>query len=359
MNETVSRFPLPATQRGRFEVRCLNGDRDPVAAALARRWRRGETHVRFLTFLLCVVAAGWSASSGAQTWTPPADEERCPSRWGAGDELGSANHMGTATVMRAAQLIRAGEFADLGHMLNGSIPLGARHFDVYMKPMFMNPEPNRRGSNEELVVAEIGQVGTQFDGFSHQTIGGSLYNCFEVADTMGRDGFSRLGVENVGTLMTRGVLLDIAGLKGVDMLPVDYEITAADLEDELARHELSIEPGDAVIINTGWGVYWYEDPARFMASAPGIGVEAAQWLVSRDPMLVGADNQAVEIQPNPDPELSLPVHQIMLVVNGIHLLERLKLDELVGRDVHEFALVLQPLKIEGATGSTVAPTAIW
>ena len=159
--------------------------------------------------------------------------------------------------------------------------------------------------------------------------------------------------------MTRGVLLDIAGLKGVDMLPVDYEITAADLEDELARHDLTIEPGDAVIINTGWGVYWYEDPERFMASAPGIGVEAAQWLVSRDPMLVGADNQAVEMQPNPDPELNLPVHQIMLVVNGIHLLERLKLDELVGRGVHEFALVLQPLKIEGATGSTVAPSAIW
>ena len=359
MNETVSRFPLPATQRDRFEVRCLNGDRGPVAAAPARRWRRGGTHARCLMFLLCVAAAGWSASSNAQSWTPPANEERCPSRWGAGDERGSANHMGTATVMRAAQLIRAGEFADLGHMLNGSIPLGARHFDVYMKPMFMNPEPNRRGSNEELVVAEIGQVGTQFDGFSHQTIGGSLYNCFEVADTMGRDGFSRLGVENVGTLVTRGVLLDIAGLKGVDMLPVDYEITAADLEDELARHELAIEPGDAVIVNTGWGVYWYEDPARFMAAAPGIGVEAAEWLVNRDPMLVGADNQAVEIQPNPDPELSLPVHQIMLVVNGIHLLERLRLDDLVGRGVHEFALVVQPLKIEGATGSTVAPTAIW
>ncbi len=359
MNETVSRFSLPGSQCGRSALRCLTGDSRPVAAALARRWRRGEAHARLLAVLSCLLAAGWSASAAAQTWTAPSEEERCPSRWGAGDELGSANHMGTATVMRAAQLIRAGEFADLGHMLNGSIPLGARHFDVYMKPMFMNPEPNRRGSNEELVVAEIGQVGTQFDGFSHQTIGGSLYNCFEVADTMGRDGFSRLGVENVGTLMTRGVLLDIAGLKGVDMLPVDYEITAADLEDELARHELSIEPGDAVIINTGWGVYWYEDPARFMASAPGIGVEAAQWLVSRDPMLVGADNQAVEIQPNPDPELSLPVHQIMLVVNGIHLLERLKLDELVGRDVHEFALVLQPLKIEGATGSTVAPSAIW
>ena len=359
MNETVSRFPLPVILRGRAAMQCLSDFLRRNVASVARQRNRGGARARSLSGLFCLAAAAWSASGNAQDWTPPADEERCPSRWGAGDERGSANHMGPATVMRAAQLIRSGEVADLGHMLNGSIPLGARHFDVYMKPMFMNPQPNRRGSNEELVVAEIGQVGTQFDGFSHQTIGGSLYNCFEVADTMGRDGFSRLGVENVGTLMTRGVLLDIAGLKGVDMLPVDYEITAADLEDELARHDLTIEPGDAVIINTGWGVFWYEDPERFMAAAPGIGVEAAEWLVSRDPMLVGADNQAVEMQPNPDPELSLPVHQIMLVVNGIHLLERLKLDELVGRGVHEFALVLQPLKIEGATGSTVAPSAIW
>ena len=76
-------------------------------------------------------------------------------------------------------------------------------------------------------------------------------------------------------------------------------------------------------------------------------------------MLVGSDNQPVEIQPNPDPEVSLPIHQIMLVVNGIHLLERMNLEELVSREVYEFALVLQPLKIQGATGSTVAPAAIY
>ena len=76
-------------------------------------------------------------------------------------------------------------------------------------------------------------------------------------------------------------------------------------------------------------------------------------------MLVGADNQPVEVQPNPDPAISLPVHQIMLAVNGIHLLERLKLDELAARDVYEFAFIMQPLKIRGATGSTVVPTAVY
>ena len=128
--------------------------------------------------------------------------------------------------------------------------------------------------------------------------------------------------------MTRGVLIDVAALKGVDMLPDRYEITVDDLQQALERQGVALEPGDAVLIHTGWGVLWDTDAERFMASNPAIGVAAAQWLVEHDPMLLGADNQPVEVSPNPDPELSLPIHQIMLVVNGIHLVERMKLDEL-------------------------------
>ena len=312
-----------------------------------------EALIALLTLLSVVSAAD------AQSWRPPAEEARCPSRWGAGDERGSANHMGAATVLRATQLIREGEVVELGHVLHESMPLGDRHFDLYLKPTAMNPQGNQRGSNEELVTTELGQVGTQFDGFTHQTIGDTLYNCFRVSETMTRTGFTHLGVENVGMLMTRGVLLDIAKLKGVDMLPVDYEITMEDLEQALANENLTLEPGDAVIINTGWGRLWTRDIERFLGPAPGIGVSAAEWLVGQDPMLVGADNQPVEIQPNPDPAISLPIHQIMLVVNGIHLLERMNLEELVAREVYEFAFVMQPLKIQGATGSTVTPAAIY
>jgi kynurenine formamidase len=90
---------------------------------------------------------------------------------------------------------------------------------------------------------------------------------------------------------------------------------------------------------------------------PGIGIAAAQWLVSQDPMIVGSDNWGVEVVPNPDPEVSQPVHQIMVVVNGVLLIENMKLDELSAKGAHEFALMVQPLKIQGATGSTVAPFA--
>ena len=237
--------------------------------------------------------------------------------------------------------------------------MGDRHFDLYMKPTRMNPQPNRRGSNEELIVAEMGQVGTQFDAFGHQTIGDGLYNCYDLNDIMTRSGFTRLGVENVGTLMTRGVLIDVAALKGVDVLPDRYEITVEDLDQALKRQQTALEAGDAVLIHTGWGTLYESDPERFGSSGPGIGIAAAEWLVERDPMLLGADNVPVEVMPNPDPQVSLPVHQIMLVVHGIHLVERMKLDELVSKRVYEFAFVVQPLKLQGATGSTVSPVAIY
>src|SRR5207237_6305583 len=131
------------------------------------------------------------------------------------------------------------------------------------------------GSNEELVVSEIGQVGTQFDGFAHQSIEYSHYNCFKTDDIQSRGGFTKLGIEKVGTLITRGVLID-----------------------------------------TGWNKLWAKDNARYNKSCPGIGVAAAEWLAKQDPMLVGADNWPVEVAPNPDSQISLPVHRIMLVVNG-------------------------------------------
>ena len=300
-----------------------------------------------------------STIAGAQTWTPPAESARCPSKWGAGDERGAANHMTPAAVLHAARLIRTGEVIELGRVLRAGMPIQAtRRFDLHTKRTFMNPQANQRGSNEEIVTTELGQVGTQFDGFAHQSHGDSLYNCFKISDVATRTGFTKLGIEKVGTLMTRGVLIDVAGLKGVDTLPDAYEVTVQDLQQALSKQNLTLRPGDAMLIHTGWGRLWEQDNARYMKSSPGIGVAAAEWLVTQDPLLVGADNIPVEVSPNPDAQISAPVHQIMLVVHGIYLLENLKLDELAAKGAHEFAFVMQPLKIQGGTGSTVAPVAI-
>lgn len=299
------------------------------------------------------------AQQAASGWSPPPESERCPSKWGAGDERGSANHMKPESVRKAAALIKTGEVVELGHTLSGSIPFfGTRRFDVHTKRTFANTAPNNRGSNEEIVITEIGQVGTQLDGFAHQTHGNSFYNCFKVDETATRTGFTKLGIDKVGMLMGRGVLIDVAASKGVEMLPDNYEITVEDLEAALKKQGTMLQPGDAIVINTGWGKLWGKDNARYVKTCPGIGVAAALWLAEKDPMLLGADNWPVEVAPNPDPKLSLPVHQIALVVNGIHLLENMKLEELAAKKVHEFAFMMQPIKVQGGTGSAVAPVAV-
>ena len=132
--------------------------------------------------ILMLVAA--AAPAAAQGWTPPTDAQRCPSKWGAGDTRGSANHVKPASVLAAMQLAKTGEVIELGRELTSTMPVfGTRRFDLHTKRTVMNPGRNRRGSNEEIVITEIGHVGTQFDAFPHQMVGDMLYNCVPVEGT--------------------------------------------------------------------------------------------------------------------------------------------------------------------------------
>ena len=300
-----------------------------------------------------------SAVANAQTWSPPAPEARCPSKWGAADERGAANLVTTESVLAASKLIRSGEVVELGRVLAMDMPLfGTRRFDIHTKRTGGPAGSNKRYTNEELVVSEIGQVGTQFDMFSHQSIDNRHYNCFATDEITSRNGFTKLGVEKIGAIYARGVLIDVAAAKGVDMLEAGYEITVDDLQAALNKQGISLRRGDAVLIHTGWGKLWGVDNAKYNSGCPGIGVPAAEWLAKQDPILFGADNFPVEVAPNPDKNLSLPIHQLALSVYGIFLLENMKLDELAAKKAYEFAFVVQPLKIKGGTGSTVAPIAI-
>ena len=315
--------------------------------------------MKCLAIVIVLGLSAFSADATGQSWQPPSPSERCPSKWGATDERGSANHMTPANVLRAAHLIKTGETFELSQVLGRNMPLSpGRQYDVHTKRTTGPLGTNQRYSNEELVISEIGQVGTQFDGFAHQAIDRLFYNCIKMDEIATRNGFTKLGMEKVGTLMTRGVLIDITGLKGVDILPINYEITVADLEQALQKQGLSLQPGDAVLIYTGWSKHWGIDNKLYTSGNPGIGVAAAEWLIRQDPMLLGSDNPPVEVAPNPDKAVSLPVHNIALTVNGVHLLENLVLEDLAKARAYEFAFIMQPLRLQGATGSTVAPTAI-
>jgi kynurenine formamidase len=312
-----------------------------------------------LSAYLYAVTILHSVGAAAQSWSPPAPEARCPSKWGAADERGAANLITRESVLSASKLIRTGEVVELGRVLAMDMPLfGTRRFDIHTKRTGGPVGSNKRYTNEELVIAEIGQVGTQFDMFSHQSIDNKHYNCFATDEITTRNGFTKLGVEKIGAIYARGVLIDVAGAKGVEMLDGGYEITAKDLQDALARQGTDLKRGDAVLIHTGWGKLWGVDNAKYNGATPGIGVGAAEFLAKADPVLFGADTYPVEVNPNPDKSISLPIHQLALSVYGIFLLENMKLDELAAKKVHEFAFVVQPLKIKGGTGSTVAPVAI-
>ncbi len=315
-------------------------------------------HTQLRLFLLIATLIGFTSAS-AQTWSPPTPEQRCPSKWGAEDERGAANLMGPEAVLRATKLIRQGKVFELGKELNATMPfVGDRRFSMQLKRTSNPAATNKQRSNEEIVTTELGQVGTQFDALNHQGIGDLLYNCIKIDDIATRNGFTKLGVEKVGAIFTRGVLIDIAAFKGVEMLAIDYEITVQDLQDALAKQGVSIGQGDAVLIHTGWGLLWGKDNAKFVSGQPGIGASAAEWLAKQNVVLIGSDNWGIEIFPNPDKQIRLPVHAIALVVNGIFLLENMELAALAKDKAYEFAFIVEPLKIKGGTGSTVAPIAV-
>src|SRR5256712_6988740 len=121
-----------------------------------------QVAMTFAALLVGTVAA----QAQAPSWTVPPESQRCPSKWGAGDERGSGNHMKPQSVLNAVKLIKTGEVIELGHVLNAAMPIqSTRRFEMFTKRTGAFLGSNRRGSNEELVVSEIGQVGTQFDGF--------------------------------------------------------------------------------------------------------------------------------------------------------------------------------------------------
>jgi len=308
--------------------------------------------------LAAFAGAPWRTAT-AQGWMPPPPEQRCPSVWGADDERGAANLQSAESVLAAARLIRDGKTYELGKVLDGTIPMSpGRTFALNVQRTSGPNGRNQQGGNEETVFTELGQMGTQFDGLAHQQLGPYLYNCVEAEKVARRGGFTRLGVEKAGSFFARGVLLDIAALKGVDMLPDDYMITVADIEAAMTRQNVEVRKGDAVLIRTGWGRLWAVDNARFIKGEPGIGLEAAEFLVKRNVMIVGSDNWAVEVRPYPDRGLFLPVHGYLLNVNGIYLIENLDLEALARDKANEFAFIVAPLKLRGGTGSSVAPIAV-
>lgn len=295
-----------------------------------------------------------------------------PSPWGADDEAGASNHITPAKVLSAVSLISTGQVYELGRVYEQGMPLfGTRVFRLTIPG---SPTGGPFGENQliyhdEMVSTEIGQVGTQFDGLGHigKLQGANtnnknqmlFYNGFTEGEIATSEGLVKLGIEKVKPIITRGILIDIAKLKG-DMNAGD-QITLEDVNNALDAQGLSatdIHAGDAVLFRTNWGRHWIVDNDTYNNGAPGIGLEVAAWLASKNVALVGSDTWPVEVVPNPNPNLAFPVHQKLLTDSGIFLHENLNLEELSSNNAYQFAYIFVRVPIKGATGSPGSPIAI-
>ena len=312
--------------------------------------------------VVALIALQYVAIAGAQS---PTEAPWWPSEWGAEDERGAANRITPAKVLEAIALIDEGRIFELGREYEAGMPLfPGRHYSLTIPggPTIGPLGDNEVVAHDELVSAQIGQVGTQFDGLGH--IGSRLdgedvfYNGFKRSEFGTATGLNRLGVENVGVILTRGVLVDVAAYKSTDRLPVGYVISAEDLQGSLDRQNVEIREGDAVLIHTGHGQLWMVDNEEYNRGEPGIGLEAGIWLADHRIVMTAADTWGVEVIPGEDPGIAFPVHQELIGRRGIYNLENLDLSELANDEVYEFAFMFAPVKLKGATGSPGNPIAV-
>jgi hypothetical protein len=315
-----------------------------------------------------VVLAGtaqWATGENGKATPNPIGDKFWPSEFGADDQRGAANRMTPEKAVEAARLITTGRVYQLGRVYEYGMPLpGKRHFSLTIPglPTGLPSGSNQMVSNDELFSGEVGQVGTQFDGLGHVGVRMNgedvFYNGNKLSEFGDPYGLKKLGVENAGVFFTRGLLLDVCGLRGDDHLPAGYVISADELQSCLEKAKTSIRPGDVVLIRTGHGKLWMKDNEAYGAGEPGIGLEAAKFLTDHGVAMIGADTWAIEAVPHERKDLSFPVHQWDLTKNGVYHIENINLEELAADDVHEFCFVFSPLRLKGATGSPGNPIAV-
>jgi kynurenine formamidase len=273
-----------------------------------------------------------------------------PSPFGEDDQLGMLNHVDEAKRVSALSLVREGRMFDLGHVLDENVPVFPGRFfkqtlvtTAHHQNAGMPVGVNQINWITEQVAATM-QLGTHLDALSHLQIGDRAYNGVRVSELAGTAGVSKLGVETVPQIVTRGWLVDSPGAPG-DVIGLD------------AVRDLDPEPGDAVLFHTGWGAHW-TDPDTYVSGEPGPGCELAEWLAEHGVALTGCDTWSYGPVPAEDPERPFEVPQILNAKHGVFIVENLHLSELAAAGVREFALILTHPKLRGATGAWTSPIAL-
>lgn len=339
-----------------------------------------------VALVLAIAAAGVALSQvgstgGMKKWQPGKGWGWV---WGADDEIGSLNEMTDASRLAALRLPQSGKVYDLGVTYDRNSYKWPGHSPGEIMT-FRSPEgvkrqgdfpPAKTGTTWHSCALFISDnVATQIDGLAHAVEGedNHWYNGFKEADWGGDWGVRKADASTIPPIVARGVLIDVAGYKEVDALPHHYGITAADLRGALEKQGTELRPGDVVLIRTGAIRYWNnDDPAEREKLAAhdsaGLLLEGAKWLVEeRGAMLVGSDTSGLEYGPAPEDAAAhhlkhgtfMPVHNYLLIRQGVHIGEFHNLEDLAAEKAYEFCYICTTAKIKGtAAGFALRPIAL-
>ena len=309
-------------------------------------------------FAACAIVVVFSVAA-------PAQQKPCAtaSKFGPDDQIGNLNYVTAAKTLAASKLVTRGKAYRLGIETNKNTPAyGTRTFGItVLQPGQAGGAtlgPTKTTYNDDIITGWVG-VGSQIDGFGHAGIDSIYFNCNKAADFTMPDGLKKLGIENVPAVATRGVLLDMAGYFNTDIVKEGTSFNRAEIEGAMKRQGIkAIEKGDVVLFYTGWLKLIGKDNKRFISSNPGLGREGARYLASLEVAMIGADTSNFEVIPFEKDAGLFEVHQILLALNGIHILENMNTEEMVKDQAWEFLFTLGPPRITGGVQAIINPIAI-
>ena len=303
------------------------------------------------------------------------------SPFGPDDQTGATNRVTAAVTKAAASEIQTGVVTPMGNLLVDGVPLFGTRFTKTILSSFATMPGAEFGKNKlsymEDTYLSQSHVGTHIDGMGHIGIQDCYYNQTPMGKYVTQNYLKRLGIENMKSFATRGVIIDAVKVFQAagklkpnpacksPCLDAGTVITTADLQAGLKMYNVTLREADAVFIHTGWEDLFLQYPAQnatYNGGEPGINTAAAQWLASQKVILVGADTWAVEVIPGEDANIAFPVHKTLLTDNGIHIIENVRTDLIAAAAAQSgratFFLNMTVPKAVGLTGTFINIEAI-
>lgn len=293
------------------------------------------------------------------------------SPWGPKDEIGRLNLITPASRAAILSRIEGAKSYDLAVEYFIGMPsweaAGDPPYQMWMThtphgttvsdPMKVGKEMNQHVSYSGSAVSMYAHMGTHIDALNHFGLNGKIWNGYAAADHLGDQGWTVTGAEKLPPIVARGVLIDVAAAKGMQMLPENYRITRKDLLEALDSQGVKLQQGDVALIRTG-RMQHYEDKSAYMSNPPGLSMDAAKFLVEDGgAMVVGADNLSFEAFPAETENNYIPVHTYLLAQQGAPIIELINLEELSKDRIYEFVFVGASLKFRGADAAPIRPVA--